>query len=259
MFNSHPSKHFLSGLPKFSRNAWLRAALLLAFTVPAFASEKVRREEFDFEGKTRTYFFMAPEEKDPLPLVILLHGSGRNGEIMTSEWKGIATKEHFMIVAPNAIKADWAMATEGPNFFNALVQQVTTMHEVDMGRIYLFGHSGGANYALIMALLESEYFAAAAIHAGAMHKEDAHVFGLAKRKIPIGIWVGDSDAYYPLDLIEDTRRMFEEKGFKIRVDVIPHHTHDYYSDSYRVNQNVWEFLKQSALKEQHFQEFAESQ
>jgi predicted esterase len=226
--------------------------------MPAFAGEKVRREEFDFEGKTRTYFFMAPEEKDPLPLVILLHGSGRNGEIMTSEWKGIATKEHFMIVAPNASKADWAMATEGPNFFNALVQQVTTMHEVDMGRIYLFGHSGGANYALIMALLESEYFAAAAIHAGAMHKEDAHVFGLAKRKIPIGIWVGDSDAYYPLDLIEETRRMFEEKGFKIRVDVIPHHSHDYYSDSYRVNQNAWDFLKQSAVKEQHFQEFAES-
>jgi predicted esterase len=129
------------------------------------------------------------------------------------------------------------------------------MHEVDMGRIYLFGHSAGANYALILALLESEYFAATAIHAGAMRKEDTHFFELAKRKMPIGIWVGDSDAFYPLPVIEDTKKMFEEKGFEIRVSVIPHHTHDYYSDSYGVNQNAWDFLKKSELKEQHFQEF----
>jgi predicted esterase len=234
---------------------WLCGALLLLLSFPAFAGEKVRKEEFNFEGKSRTYFFLAPGDANPLPLVILLHGSGRNGEIMTSEWKGIATKEHFMIVAPNAFKADWAMATEGPNFFRALVQQVTTMHEVDMGRIYLFGHSAGANYALLMALLESEYFAATAIHAGAMHKEDAHVFELAKRKIPIGIWVGDSDAFYPLAVIDETKKMFKERGFDLAVDVIPHHTHDYYSASAYVNKSAWEFLKKTELKEQHFQEF----
>jgi len=245
----------LNRLSRFFLCASLRAGFLLALTLPAFAGEKVSKEEFDFEGKSRTYYFMAPADARPLPLVILLHGTGRNGQIMTGEWKGIATKEHFMIVAPDAVKKDWDMSTEGPNFFHALVQQVTTMHEVDMARIYLFGHSGGANYALIMALLESEYFAATAIHAGAMHKEDAHVFELAKRKIPIGIWVGDGDAYYPLDVIRDTKKMFEDRGFTIALEVIPNHNHDYYTDSYRVNKGAWDFLSKVELKEQKFQEY----
>ena len=86
-------------------------------------------------------------------------------------------------------------------------------------------------------------------------EEDAHVFELAKRKIPIGIWVGDGDAYYPLDVIRDTKKMFEDRGFTIALEVIPNHNHDYYTDSYRVNKGAWDFLSKVELKEQKFQEY----
>ena len=38
--------------------------------------------------------------------------------------------------------------------------------------MYLFGHSAGAGQALYLSLLESEYFAATAVHAGALRTED---------------------------------------------------------------------------------------
>jgi predicted esterase len=235
--------------------ACLRVSVLLALTIPAFAAGKVQKEQFDFDGKPRTYYFLAPSEEAAVPLVILLHGSGRSGQVMADEWKGLAAREHFIIVAPDAFKADWVMSTDGPNFFHALVQQVMTKHAVDPGRIYLFGHSGGAEYALMLALLESEYFAATAIHAGAMHKENANLFEYAKRKMPINICVGDVDRFYSLEVVKTTKTMFEEKGFTVNIDVIPNHNHDYYAVSTYVNKKAWEFLKVTELKNPNFQEY----
>ena len=41
-------------------------------------------------------------------------------------------------------------------------------YPINPRRVYLFGHSAGASFALHMSLMESQYFAAAAIHAGAL-------------------------------------------------------------------------------------------
>jgi poly(3-hydroxybutyrate) depolymerase len=229
------------------KNTFLSLVLLFVLAIvlsaPASAADKVQTLSFDFGGKSRTYYFLAPADNAPLPLVILPHGSGRNGNVMTDAWKGLASKENFIIAAPDAYKSDWLLATDGPNFMHELVEQVKSKHAVDPGRIYLFGHSGGAEYALMLALLESEYFAAAAIHAGAMHKENSNLFDYAKRKIPISIWVGDRDQFYSLEVVKATREMFQANGFDVGVSVIPIHDHNYYIVSGNVNKEAWEFLK----------------
>jgi poly(3-hydroxybutyrate) depolymerase len=50
----------------------------LSLAVPALAKDSMK-STFRFEGKQRTYYFFAPDKEGPLPLVVLLHGSGRNG------------------------------------------------------------------------------------------------------------------------------------------------------------------------------------
>jgi poly(3-hydroxybutyrate) depolymerase len=66
-------------------------------------------------------------------------------------------------------------------------------YPINPRRVYLFGHSAGASFALHMSLMESQYFAAVAIHAGALRGTTWKLIDLAKRKIPISIQVGDSD------------------------------------------------------------------
>src|SRR5258707_546235 len=82
-------------------------------------------------------------------------------------------------------------------FLHDLISELQTKYPIDEHRIYLFGHSGGASFALYMALYESEYFAATAIHAGALRKDDDVIVARAKRKIPIQIAVGTVDRSFP--------------------------------------------------------------
>jgi hypothetical protein len=46
--------------------------------------------------------FFIPDKDGPLAVLVLLHGSGRNGEIMVKEWKDLAAREGIVLVAPDA-------------------------------------------------------------------------------------------------------------------------------------------------------------
>ncbi len=114
--------------------------------------------------------------------------------------------------------------------------------------MYLFGHSAGASFALHMSLMESEYFAATAIHAGSLRSdEEVQLIRLAKRKIPISIQVGDSDQYFPLKEVRATRDALKEAGIPVDLIEIENHDHWYYDKASKFNQTAWEFLKKHEL------------
>src|SRR5262249_14280918 len=144
-------------------------ACFFVLIFPAFGKDKEKVTDFTFQfaEKTRTVYTVIPQKEGALPLVILLHGSGRNGEIMASIWKDLAVREGFLVAAPTAYDpATWNSANDTPEFFRAIVEQVKTRHAVDESRIYLFGHSAGAAFALFLTVVDSDLFAATAIHAG---------------------------------------------------------------------------------------------
>ncbi len=64
---------------------------------------------------------------------------------------------------------------------------------IDPRRVYLFGHSAGAVFGLQMGVIESKYFAAAAVHAGAIPPENYSLIGYAERKIPEWIAISTRD------------------------------------------------------------------
>ncbi|HEY0794681.1 MAG TPA: dienelactone hydrolase family protein [Acidisarcina sp.] len=221
-------------------------AVLLA--IPAVAKDKVEKLTFSFDGSPRTYYSLVPEDAAPEPLVLLLHGSGRNGLEMTDAWKALATAEHFIIAAPNSYDpAIWQSDKDSPDFLREVVNQVKSRHPVDPSRIYLFGNSGGAVYALELSLIDSEGFAAAAVHAGSLAPANYDLFQWAKRKMPIAIWVGDHDPNFPLDTVKATKAAFEAKGFLVDLYVIPNHSHSYADVYDEVNRKAWDFLKRAQL------------
>src|SRR6266571_5848456 len=227
--------------------------LNLAFAQCAFG-QKIRKENTESEGKTRTYYLVVPDQvtaAHPAPLLLLLHGSGRNGLSLVEKWKDLATKEGIILVGPDAINSQgWSSPVDGPDFLHDLISDLKSKYSIDSRRMYLFGHSAGATFALYMSLYESEYFAATAILAGALNHDDGPIVERAARKIPIYIQVGTVDPFFPLVAVRATRDVLTKNGFDVQLTEIKGHDHWYYDLAPKINANAWNFLKQQTLAEE---------
>jgi poly(3-hydroxybutyrate) depolymerase len=226
-------------------------ALILLVPATAAAADKISKETFGHGGKTRSYYFYVPETvtaASPGPLVVLLHGSGRNGLSLVERWKDLAKKQGIILAGPDSIvSAVWNMEPDGPDFISGLIDIVSAQHPVDPRRVYLFGHSAGAMHALILGLLESQYFAAVAVHAGALPPWAHQYGGRAVRKIPLAIWVGTNDAFFPLRDVRATRDGLIAQKLDVKLTEIPGHTHNYYGRASDINREAWDFLKPHSL------------
>jgi len=231
-----------------------RFILTLVLMLPAIpiCGQEVQKEITNLGGKARAYYLFVPDKlsKDhPAPLILLLHGSGRNGFSLVDKWKDLAKKEGIILVGPDSINTQmWSTPVDGPDFLHDLITELQTKYPIDPHRLYLFGHSGGASFALYMALYESEYFAATAIHAGAITNED--VVKRAARKIPIYIAVGTVDRSFPLADVRATRDLLNSNGFDAQLTEMPGHDHWYYDLAPKINAAAWNFLKPQKLAEE---------
>jgi poly(3-hydroxybutyrate) depolymerase len=215
------------------------------------SSEKTEKLTFESAGQKRTYFLFVPEKAvaGPAPLLLLLHGSGRDGKSLIDPWLPLAKSEGIVLVAPNASdQAAWRIPQDGPDFIRDLIETVRAVHPgIDPRRMYIFGHSAGAMHGLDMGVLESEYFAAVAVHAGTVSAGVQDRIGQAPRKIPIAIWIGTRDEAFSLEFVRQTRDALNAHGFNAQVTEIKNHTHDYYGSSAEINKEAWAFLQQHHL------------
>jgi poly(3-hydroxybutyrate) depolymerase len=234
----------------------LTFALLLISVSPvsSVAKDDITKELIKSNGKTRAYYLYVPSTLAAgaqAPLIVTLHGSGRNGITLVEKWKDYAKKEGIILAGPDASNSQgWSAPQDGPDFLRDLVEELKTKHPVNPRRVYLFGHSAGACFAIHMSLMESQYFAAAAIHAGALRSDrEFELVKIPKRKIPISIQVGDSDRFFPLKEVRATSNALQEAGFPVDMIEIKNHDHNYYGSAPKFNQTAWEFLKKHELPE----------
>jgi predicted esterase len=213
----------------------------------------ISRERLTFDDRPRQYSLYVPTSvaatQGPLPLLVLLHGSGQAAENLLRFWTALADRERVLLVAPESADNDyWHMKVDGPTFIRGVVDTVASACPVDRRRTYLFGNSGGAVYGLTLALLESEYFAAAAVHAGAWRERAAFgAISYAKRKIPVSIFIGDLDEFFPLRSVRQTERALRDAGHPVSVTVLKGHTHWYRRVAPEVNDAAWKFLSAVSL------------
>ena len=223
--------------------------LLFPLTVGA---EEISKLKLQSQGKQRTYYLYVPDtakaSATPVPLIVLFHGSDRNGQSLIDEWRYLAGKEGFILVGPDSSGAGWRTPEDGPEFIHELVETLIKKYKIDTRRIYMFGHSAGAVFALDLAMLESEYYAAVAVHAGAWRSSRELSFAeQAKRKIPVKIFIGDRDMFFPLSSVRDTEGALKDHLIPIDVVIMKGHTHWYYDVADEINKNAWDFLKQASL------------
>jgi poly(3-hydroxybutyrate) depolymerase len=220
----------------------------------------VTKETLTVNGSERSYFLFIPEGLDqatPAPVILLLAGSGRDGWSLVKKWRKLAKKEGIVLVGPNAADPrGWSSKLEGPGFLRAVIEHAGQKAPIDDRRIYIFGHSAGACWALYLAIYDSEYYAAVAVHAGMLNPSHFAHIETARRKTPISLQVGTRDRFFPLEGVRATRDEFEKNGFTVELTEIPNHTHWYYDSAKKINARAWEFLKRHrrlaiSLNEKH--------
>jgi poly(3-hydroxybutyrate) depolymerase len=180
--------------------------------------------------------------------MVTLHGSGQDGETYVSAWKELAEKEKIVVVGPASNDSiHWTAPEDGPLFLHDVVDQVAAKHAIDGRRVFLFGHSAGAVFALQMAVLESEYFAAAVAYAGSLQPAYFNLFEFATRKIPFLIIIGTEDRFFPLDEVRATRDTLKARGFPVEYIEMRGQTHNYLRSAKEIDGKAWEFLLKNPL------------
>jgi poly(3-hydroxybutyrate) depolymerase len=225
--------------------------VLCATSTPT--AEKVVKETFGAGGRNRTYYLFVPDRASadaPAPLLLLLHGSGRDGRSLLDPWLPFAKENGIILVAPEANNRQfWSMSEDGPGFLYSLIEMIRVQQPVDPRRLYLFGHSAGALHGLAMAVLESEYFAAVAVHAGTLPDQVIPYVTPAPRKTPVAIWVGTNDSLFPVHVVRATQTTLNKAGFNAALTEMPGHTHNYYNRAADINRQAWQFLAKHRLEE----------
>ena len=170
--------------------AWLIVALVAvgmsqrAEAAPVGISRTVART-IRFDGLERTYLLHVPggfPQGRPAGLVFVLHGgggTGRNMEQMT-QFSGLADREGFIAVYPDAVERNWNDARDAPNiqaqrenvddvgFIGALIALLTREFGIDPRWVYSTGISNGAFMSQRLAVELSDRIAAIAPVVGGM-------------------------------------------------------------------------------------------
>ncbi len=199
-------------------------------------------------GHERNYSILVPASvsvSDPAPVLLLLHGSYSTPEEILLPWIDLAERAGLILVAPKSLaEYGWRIHEDGPELMRDVIDDVAAKHPIDRRRLYLFGHSAGAVHALTLGLLESQYFAAVAMHAGAWtDPRSFNVIPLAKRKIPLWIAIGDYDEQFPLHSVRATEEALQRAGLSVIVTIMKGHRHSYDDVAPQVNRDAWAFLE----------------
>lgn len=236
-------------MTRFLRTSGVHAALVLfatviALTALAHASEFTRHTIRCDERDMEYLVYIPPDAKGPLPVLLLLHGAGDQAENFAQAWRSKAKKKGIVLITPQ-LPRDATLESHIPKILPCLVDDVRKNEAapLDSRRIYIFGYSMGGYLAYDAALLDSDYFAAAAVHAMGIADDYLAIVDRASRKLPIAISIGADDQMVSLAQVRKTRDVLRKKGFPVDYKEIFNHTHNYYEISDTINDDVWHFLE----------------
>ncbi|WP_152032707.1 alpha/beta hydrolase [Ereboglobus luteus] len=168
-------------------------AVVICFNAAtAFALEtgpgEYRHEDRE-TGKTLTVWYYKPADFDArTPVVIIMHGMGRNGKSYRDSWARHAQAKNFMLLVPEFSKKDFP-GSEAYNLGNymlpdkrvspkskwsyTIIERIfddfkTRREKTDVRKYYLYGHSAGAQFVhrLLLLLPEARVQLAVSANAG---------------------------------------------------------------------------------------------
>src|SRR6476661_2110437 len=121
-------------------------AVLVVIAPLTILAQGITKDSLVIEGKKRTYYLYVPASAKtaaPAPLLLLLHGTNRDGLSLVEKWKRLADSEGMILLGPNsADPAAWSVPRDGPQALSEFVEAIKSKYPINSRRVYLFGHSG---------------------------------------------------------------------------------------------------------------------
>lgn len=194
-------------LQALSKQTGFKPSLVYMERVRRSATQpKGRRNDVALTLNSKTdkgvYTIFVPKGYDPMrpwPLVVGLHGGGRDGKdgkdvVGTGRgamnfYAGGGAKYGYIVVCPSAVRAPWANRMND-TLVRSVLDEVCILFNVDLNRVYLTGHSMGGYGAWHFGPRYAHLWAAIAPMAGGGHNNLAK---LRKTMTPVYIYHGEND------------------------------------------------------------------
>ena len=161
----------------------------------------------------------------PAPVVVLLHGSGRDGRSMIHMWMQVAATEGVILVGLNGLEEGWQQSLLSDAFLDAVLAEVATLHPVDDTRVYLFGHSAGSRAAQVLANHAPGRWRAVATHAGTVDPSQLRRVADAP---PVRHYLGTEDHIFDVATAMAAGEGVAALGQDHELVLVPGHTHWFY-------------------------------
>lgn len=203
---------------------------------PSVETKALAHKHFTLHGALpRVWCDYIPNTQGPMPLVILLHGAGRDGLSQIEMWRETADLHGVALVAPNSFGQSWDLADPEPAFFAQIVETIAGFHNIDRNRIFLFGHSDGAAYAQLLLMVTQGPWRAAALHAGYAPSVTS-MAGLVK---PYRLYIGENEQIFSVSQARAIGQKRAAQGQPNDLILIPRHDHWFYSIGSQIAEDVW--------------------
>ena len=212
----------------------------------------IEKKTIQAGGTQQSYFLYVPEhgkKAKPMPLIVLMHGSGGDGLGQVEAWKPLADANNIILIGPNIRNsaADWDELYDHPEWIRGAIDEVGKKHPVDGRRMYLWGYSAGGMFTFYLAFLESRYFAAAAVHGGVIENAKYQMADFAVRKVPFAYYIGTKDQWWSVNQTRASHDAMLSRGFTVHYVELRGADHNFYTHREEITNDAWKFMKQFVL------------
>lgn len=201
-------------------------------------------EYVNVDGIRRSYYTFVPDSvQTRLPLIVALHGAGRDGVSMVDTWYEVAQANGVAVIGLDSKGRRWDVNDDQQAFIELAIKDFLTKNQLEAENIYLFGHSSGAKQAIAQAVRHPDFYERVAVHAGTLPIKDRKQF-LADVKTEVAIFLGDSDRIFSVPSARVTINWLDALGIPAKLYVLKNHSHWYYEDATVINMRIWQFLSE---------------
>jgi phospholipase/carboxylesterase len=171
-------------------------------------------------GRSGAYYLPPGPRSLPMPLLVLLHGSGGSGRRLIPVFRPLAQERRFAIIAPDSRRSPtgqftWQVADQPGEVTPDLTHIMNciewvgarTSLVVDRAYVLIAGYSGGGSSAPYMASNRALFTHLAVLHGGVFPG------GIGRGRMPAWFSTGEQDRYRPVALVKQSADALSGLGF----------------------------------------------